>query len=276
MIDALLAVEKIIVTTPPPSRALEQRPGDTIAVWFSCGAASAVAAKRTLELYPNCIVRIINTPIAEEDVDNLRFKADVQKWLGVEIETATNSKWPSNSAVDVWEKRQYMAGVAGAPCTKELKREARWSWEAANHHDWLVLGFTYDEQDRAHDFQKTERNNFLPVLVNEKLTKSDCFKIITDAGLKLPRSYDFFDNANCVGCVKSNSPAYWAMVRREYPDVFQQRSEQSRQIGARLLKVKKTRLFLDELPAHTKPRKVKSLFDCGLFCEQPLPRNKKT
>ncbi|MGC8064282.1 hypothetical protein, partial [Salmonella enterica] len=49
----------------------------TIAVWFSCGAASAVAALKTLEKYSGqYTVRIINNPVIEEDEDNLRFKHD--------------------------------------------------------------------------------------------------------------------------------------------------------------------------------------------------------
>ena len=44
----------------------------TIAVWFSCGAASAVAAYLTLQKYGGTHnVRIINNPIAEEDADNI-------------------------------------------------------------------------------------------------------------------------------------------------------------------------------------------------------------
>lgn len=62
----------------------EPTEGQVIAVWFSCGAASAVAAKLTLERYGNlCDVRVVNNPVAEEDEDNRRFLADVQDWLGV-------------------------------------------------------------------------------------------------------------------------------------------------------------------------------------------------
>ena len=51
----------------------------TIAVWFSCGAASAVAAKKVIEKYgKNNTIRIINNPIKEEDADNQRFLKDVE------------------------------------------------------------------------------------------------------------------------------------------------------------------------------------------------------
>jgi hypothetical protein len=61
--------------------------GDTIVVWFSCGAASAVAAQRTIEKYGNfCTIRVVNNPVKEEDDDNRRFLRDVEKWLGINIE----------------------------------------------------------------------------------------------------------------------------------------------------------------------------------------------
>lgn len=49
-----------------------------IAVWFSCGAASAVASYLTLQKYgKDYDVRIVNNPVAEEDDDNRRFLKDV-------------------------------------------------------------------------------------------------------------------------------------------------------------------------------------------------------
>ena len=53
-----------------------------IAVWFSCGAASAVAARVTLDVYgKDNKVSILNNPILEEGEDNQRFLRDVQDWL---------------------------------------------------------------------------------------------------------------------------------------------------------------------------------------------------
>ena len=55
----------------------------TIAVWFSCGAASAVAAKMTIDKYgKDYRVLVVNNPIKEEDEDNVRFKKDVEQWIG--------------------------------------------------------------------------------------------------------------------------------------------------------------------------------------------------
>ena len=201
----------------------------TIVVWFSCGAASAVAAKKIIEDYGhNHIVRVVNNPIAEEDEDNQRFLKDVEKWLGVEIEFASNSKYPCNSAQKVWSDRKYMSGVLGAPCTTVLKKQARQEWERNNHYDFLVLGFTSEEKARHERFIANERGNVIPILIDKGLSKKDCFKIIQDAGIELPKIYSMgYPNANCIGCVKSASPTYWNHVRKIHASIFQSRAEQS-------------------------------------------------
>lgn len=249
------------------------QPGDTIAVWFSCGAASAVAAKKTIEIFGDkATVRIVNNPIKEEDEDNRRFLKDVEAWLGMPIEFALNPRYPNASCVEVWNDRRFMSGTMGAPCTLELKKKARQHWEQTNHADWHVLGFTVDEKKRSDNFMLTERPNLLPVLIDEGITKADCFRIIQEAGIELPRVYKLgYPNANCLGCVKATSPTYWNHVRQMHPEVFENRARQSREIGARLTRVKGKRIFLDELPPDTKGRSMKGMdFECGIFCEEKL------
>lgn len=244
-----------------------------IAVWFSCGAASAVAAHETLRRYGDTHeVRVVNNPVAEEDEDNLRFAKDVSDWLGVEIESALNSEFPDASAVEVWERRAFMSGPLGAPCTVKLKKEARQQWEAANRPDYHVLGFTADEKTRHDRFVLTERENVLPVLIEAGITKGDCFRILKEAGIKLPRIYEMgYPNANCIGCVKATSPTYWNHVREKHPEQFKQRAEQSRRLGAKLVRYKGERIFLDELPPDAKGRPMKTMqVECGIFCEERL------
>ena len=242
-----------------------------IAVWFSCGAASAVAAKRTIEKYgATHTIRVLNNPVIEEDEDNLRFLKDVEKWLGLPIEFVRSSKYSSQSAVDVWEKRKFMSGPMGAPCTIELKKYARQEWEKLNSCDWHVLGFTADEKTRHDRFVLTERSNVLPVLIDDGITKSQCFSILQSAGIELPRIYSLgYPNANCIGCVKATSATYWSHVKKMHPDVFAARAEQSRRIGARLVRHKGVRMFLDELPDGATGRSMKNMnFECGIFCEE--------
>lgn len=242
-----------------------------IAVWFSSGAASAVAAYLTVQKYARTdIVRIVNNPVAEEDADNLRFLRDVQNWIGVEIETAKHPNFPNASAVEVWDRRKAMSFPKGAPCTLLLKKEARQFWEADNKPDWHVLGFTVDELKRHERFILTERNNVIPVLIEEGMTKSDCFTFLKKHGVEPPAIYKRgYPNANCIGCVKATSPTYWNLVRKQDPVVFAQRAEQSRRIGAKLARYKGQRIFLDELPPDAVGRPLKSMdFECGIFCEE--------
>lgn len=241
-----------------------------IAVWFSCGAASAVAAKKTLELYPDAKVSILNNPIAEEDDDNRRFLRDVEVWLGHPIQEVTHPAYPDASCVDVWEERRFMSGPTGAPCTMLLKKKARQLWENENSPDFTVLGFTAEETDRAERFKLTERDTLLTPLIDLVITKQDCFDILLGAGIDLPSIYKRgFPNANCIGCVKATSPTYWNLVRKEYPEVFEERATQSRQIGAKLTRVKGKRVFLDELDPAAKGQSLKNFHvECGLFCEE--------
>ena len=248
-------------------------PGQSIAVWFSCGAASAVAAKKTIEKYGDiATIRVVNNPVIEEHEDNLRFLKDVENWLGVKIEYATNKDYPLCSAKDVWARRKYMSGIGGAPCTMILKKQARQQWEENNKIDWHVLGFTYEEKGRSDRFMKTERDNLLPVLIDAELTKQDCIDIIRMSGIMPPIMYELgYPNANCIGCVKATSATYWNHVRKAHPEVFLDRAQQSKELGVKLVRHKGKRIFLEDLPESAKGNKLKSThIECGIFCEEKL------
>ena len=241
---------------------------ETIAVWFSCGAASAVAAKKTIEKYGlTHEILVINNPIKEEHEDNRRFLKDVSEWIQHPIIEAKNKDFPNASIMEVFDKRKYISGVKGAPCTLLLKKESRYQFELEHKIDWHVLGFPIDEWQRQKNFNERERENTIPVLIHDLITKEDCFKILKEANIKLPEIYSLgYPNANCIGCVKATSPAYWNLVRNTFPLVFAQRAEQSRRIGARLVRVKGKRIFLDELKTTDKGSKIKS-WECGIFCD---------
>lgn len=245
-----------------------------IAVWFSCGAASAAALKLTVDKYGVEKVRAVNNPVANEHPDNLRFLRDVQDWVGVEIECAKNTKYPSADCVDVWDDRGAMSILVPhkgsiAPCTDHLKKEARYEWEKVNHVDWHVLGFTADEKKRHDRFVLTERDNVLPILIDAGMTKEDCWIMLQNAGVRLPEMYYLgYPNANCIGCVKATSPTYWNLVRKTHPEVFEARAKQSRRLGAKLVRVKGERIYLEDLDPEAKGRPLKSMPDCGSFCEE--------
>ena len=69
-------------------------------VWFSCGAASAVAAKYAIKKYDNC--EIVYCDAGGEHPSNKQFLKDVEKWIGGGITILKNDKY--NDHFDVFEK----------------------------------------------------------------------------------------------------------------------------------------------------------------------------
>ncbi|HNI21003.1 MAG TPA: hypothetical protein PLS35_19960, partial [Nitrospira sp.] len=57
-----------------------------------------------------------------------------------------------------------------------------------------------------------------------------------------------FPNANCIPCGKATSPAYWALVRQEFPVQFHRMAGLCRDVGARLTRIDDVRMFIDEIP----------------------------
>lgn len=238
-----------------------------IVVWFSCGAASAMAAKMALDEYRNQMpVEIVYCDLlTDEHPDNRRFMSEVARWLDHEITVIGSSKY--GSIEDVWRARAYMAGIKGAPCTVEMKKLPRFAFQKAD--DIHVFGFTVDEERRIQRLVDTNPElRFDWILFRRGITKQDCFSALLGAGLELPPMYRLgFRNNNCIGCAKASSAAYWDMVREHFPDVFARRAALSRELGARLTRIKGKRIFLDELPADIDRRRY-ALEDisCGPEC----------
>lgn len=217
-----------------------------VIAWFSCGAASACAAKLAIEKYDDRVIVVYCDTMSAEHPDNQRFFNDVQRWLGREIVRIRSDKY--NSVDEVFEKRRYMSGVAGAICTTEMKKIPRFHFQLPD--DIHVFGFTFEEQDRIKNFEKNNPDLFLDWVLRENVySKKRCLYTLEQAGIHLPEMYALgFANNNCLGCVKATSPVYWQRVRRNFPEVFERRAKRSREIGARLVRINNERKFLDELP----------------------------
>jgi hypothetical protein len=233
--------------------------------WFSCGDASAVACALTLKHVPDALVVRIYLPT--EHTDNDRFAADCERWYGQEILTLRDPQ--GRTTWDVWEKRKYIAGIQGAPCTGELKKAVRFAFQKPD--DIHVFGFTIEERKRAETFR---RNNFelslsFP-LIDAGLTKSDCHAIVRAQGIEIPMMYRLgFDNNNCIGCPKGGA-GYWNMVRKHFPEQFNRMCELSRRLGARIVKQDGQRIFLDELRPETGRQKDEVAIDCSVLCEAAM------
>jgi len=219
-------------------------------IWFSCGAASAVAAKLTLRDKPDSIVAYCET--GAEHSDNERFMADCVGWFNAPVERLKSEKY--DSTWDLWEKRGYLSGVNGAICTGELKVIPR-----LNNYDLPsdihVFGYTADmaDQRRANRLRGAYPNmNIETPLIDAGLLKENVLAMIENAGIALPPMYAMgFHNNNCIPCVKAESPNYWALVRKEFPSEFERMAKLARDTGkkgVRLTKISEERIFIDEIP----------------------------
>ena len=235
-----------------------------VVVWFSCGAASACAAKLAAGKHENLHVVYCDT-LAEEHPDNLRFLRQVEAWIERPIEIIASKTYAN--IIEVWDKRKYMAGVAGAPCTTEMKKIPRFDYQLPN--DLHIFGLTSDEQPRIDQFERNNRDLDMEwILRDAGLTKEGCYQMLRDAGIELPAMYRLgFKNNNCIGCVKVTAPRYWNRVREHFPATFAARAEQSRRIGCKLVQIyQKKRIFLDELPVGYVGGKPEEDVECGVIC----------
>lgn len=234
-----------------------------VIVWFSCGAASACVAKLASVLFGNELSIVYCDTMSAEHPDNQRFFEDVERWTGRSIQKIQSSRY--DSVDDVFAKRKYMAGPMGAPCTVEMKKRPRFEFQRAD--DIHCFGMTSDEGKRIKRFAEGNPELTLRWLLEEAgMNKEDCLEMVSDAGIELPAMYRLgYKNNNCIGCVKATSPSYWNAVRRDFPEVFAKRAEQSRELGCRLVRVKGVRKFLHELEVEN-VEVVEEDLSCGPQC----------
>ena len=214
--------------------------------WFSCGAASAVATKLSIE--NNSDVLPVYCETGAEHSDNERFLSDCEKWFGTPIHRLKSTKF--NSTWDVWEKRKYLAGIDGAPCTVELKIAPRLEFQKPT--DIHVFGYTADKNDmtRANRLRMNYPEMMVETpLITLGLTKKSVIAMIERANIAPPPMYALgFQNNNCIPCVKATSASYWALVRKEFPEQFSRMVELSRKLDVRLARIGEERIFIDEIP----------------------------
>lgn len=252
-------------------------------VWFSCGAASAVAAKLAVDKYDECEVLYCDT-LAYEHPDNLRFLKDIEKWIGQDIKILKSSKY--TDIYDVFRKSGYLVGPYGARCTTELKKNVRKIYQQPS--DNHIFGLTHDEENRIDTFEDNYPDLKLTwILKDARINKDHCYARLVQAGITLPTMYKLgYNNNNCIGCVKGGA-GYWNKIRIDFPEMYEKMAIEERRLGIAINKsyAKKVRLacgdiidnpdlerihvFLDEL--HPKSgRGVKQPdIECGVLCVAP-------
>jgi phage terminase large subunit-like protein len=265
-----------------------------IVCWYSHGAASLVAAKLAIEKNKGEKELLVVCIHLENELQEPEREREAEKWLGVPITYIQDTKYGAN--VDtVIEKTRYMAGVYGARCTKELKKQVRFDWQKPD--DIHVFGMTAEEAHRVDRILDAEPElSIWAPLIEENLTKEDCFKMMNDAGLTLPKMYLLgYNNNNCIGCLKAGGAGYWNKIRVDFPEVFERRSAQEKLLNVTLVKMSANkiskkhpevfknmemdgyepkidargtcRIPLRYLPSDAGSHKELDIGDCGFFCE---------
>lgn len=236
-----------------------------VVVWFSCGVASAVAAKLAITQYAGREIVIARCVLHDEHFDNDRFSDDCAKWFGLQITNLINKEY-GGSLDEVIRRRKYLSGIGGAPCTLLLKKDVRIEFQRPD--DVHVFGYCAEEQVRWDDFLDANNITAVSPLIERGLKHSDCLAIVQDAGIELPKMYQLgYQHNNCIGCLKAGGQGYWNKIKTEFPYIFAKRVAQSRRVGARLLMVNGVHKFLDELVIGAGNYQDEPEIQCGIFCE---------
>ena len=239
---------------------------------FSCGAASAVATKLILAAHAPEDVMIVNAFLKEEHSDNRRFFADCEKWFAHPIITVQNEDYGA-STDEVWQRKRFIKGLRGAPCSLELKRKPLAKLSLPD--DVAVLGFTREEWDRFDTIcERFPNEKFRAPLIEKNLGKDDCLAMVERAGIELPMMYRLgYDNANCIGCPKGGQ-AYWQNIREDFPERFYTIQEIQEGIGpgANFLRFRSgpregERMALRDLPTGRGDMKEEPNFSCSFYCQ---------
>lgn len=225
--------------------------------WFSAGVSSFIACY----LEKETIDKIMYIHIDDQHSDTSRFLKDCEKALGMDIEILQS---PYKSVSNVIKQFRYINGVAGATCTRILKKRVRQEWEHGKTDLIYVWGYDITERNRAERIQEAfpQHKHIFP-LIERGLTKEDCHGLCSSLRIARPMMYDLgYRNNNCIGCVKGGM-GYWNKIRRDFPEVFKERAEQEREIGASCI----NGAYLDELEPSRGKFDDEVLEECSIFCQ---------
>ncbi len=236
----------------------------TILAWWSAGVTSAVACKIACEQFGKESVKLVYIKIDSAHSDNDRFLKDCEQWYEKNIETVQSTKYKDQ--FEVIEKEKYINGPNGAPCTKHLKKNVRLQIEKEIDYLHQIFGFDYSEKEinRAIRFIEQYPNSKpLFPLIENKITKEDCLKILLKNNIQIPKMYQLgFNNNNCIGCVKGGK-GYWNHIRLHFPETFKRMSDIEDVQKHSCIKG----IFLKDLKPNTGRLTKMDIPDCSLFCD---------
>ena len=241
-------------------------------LWID-GANSAVMGHFVLQVNPDAIP--VHCDLGDSvHEDSRRFIDDLEGWYGKPIVRIKSEKYANVD--EVFDRRKYLAGVNGAPCTGEMKFVPRMNFQLPSDvHYW---GYAADKRDTKRFKLMVEEYPLLNQagpLIDIGMKKRETHTFLAEHGIRRPYVYEIgMPNGNCLCCVKASSPNYWAHQRKHFPLVFARRAAQCRKWGAKLTRIKNVRIFIDEIPADW-PTTIKDNFGgCGFHCATDTPAPK--
>ena len=236
-----------------------------VVCWFSAGAASLFATYLTLKKHPDAVVAYCDT--GGEHSSNKTFIEAAAEWMGVEVTVLRSDKYIDH--FDVFERRRFIVGRRGIPCTVELKKKPREAFQQPD--DIHVFGFTVDERKRADRLKANmpELNMMFP-LIDQQIDKRDCLAFLTRVGLPMPEMYRLgYPHNNCIGCPKGGR-GYWNKIRVDFPDAFERMAKLERELKVSIFRDGDRRVFLDELSPDAGRIETNPMTGCSLFCDSAI------
>lgn len=228
--------------------------------WMSAGVSSFMAGYLAGD-----IDEWIYIDIADQHPDSMRFIKDCEKVIGKEIKILKSDEYSTVEQCVLAFGGFRNVYTSFAPCTNWLKKRVRKQWEQEhNQYDLTyVWGFDQNESKRAErTIEANPQAEHEFPLIEKNLSKQDVHALLEDLGIKRPKMYDLgYPNNNCIGCVKGGM-GYWNRIRKDFPDVFLQRSALERKVGHSILK----ECYLDELDPKRGNMDTEIFPECGIMC----------
>jgi hypothetical protein len=236
--------------------------------WFSGGVSSFIAGY----LVKKQVDEFIYCHIDEQHEDTLRFLHDCENAMERSIGKLQS---PYKSVKNVIEQFRFINSRYGAKCSECLKKRVRKEWEYCKKDLTYIWGYDCTERHRAEQIKEKEPNHkHIFPLIDRGLTKKDCHGMLREIGIRRPAMYDLgYQNNNCIGCVKGGM-WYWNKIRIDFPDVFELRARQEREIGKTCITEKingqTVQVYLDELDPGRGRQADEIMGECGLVCQSYL------
>ena len=241
-------------------------------VWYSCGAASAVAGKYAIKKYGSD-VDLVYCDTGGEHESNMKFLKDCEEWYGRKIIILKNPKYKDH--FDVIKQHKFITNRYGfAYCTHKLKMEMR---QEAGYCDSInIFGYTLEEKERSKKLQEHNIDMFCEFpLIDNKKTKEECLGMIWQSGIELPLMYKLgYSHNNCIGCIKGGM-GYWNKIKKDFPEHFDKMSKLERELGITILRFQSgeragERMYLDELEPQMGNYMNEPSITCGIDCHLNL------